>query len=222
MAGRFVVSGFFLHVGFEEPQRLVEIARGCGKDIRRAGVACLIRLIDRLANEIGDIAIALDQLIQVVVDLVDIGRVGLELGGGRYRLKAAECGAAKLDGAFCDNVVWLSISLRKLSRSSCTAMNCGPLRFQCACLVRSARSIIEASASFKSPITVDLVLEGRSFLVLWVFIFFSWTVAAMRRLWCSGEERAAAYDVPRPSKGRWKIRAALRACRDLSDSLHTL
>ena len=68
------MSDFFLHVGFEEPQRLIKIARGCGEDIRRAGVACLIRLIDRLANEIGDIAVALDQLIQMIMNLVDIGQ----------------------------------------------------------------------------------------------------------------------------------------------------
>ncbi|MOA37632.1 hypothetical protein D3C78_1592430 [compost metagenome] len=49
-------------------------------------------------------------------------------------------------------------------------MNCGPLRFQCACLVMSARSMTEASDSFRMPITVDLALEGRSFFVLCVFI----------------------------------------------------
>ena len=68
-----------LDVRLQEPQRLVEVARGRGEDVGGVGIAGLVGLVDRLRARRWRPGIAVDQRMQMVVDRVDVGRVGRQL-----------------------------------------------------------------------------------------------------------------------------------------------
>ena len=131
----------FLDVRLEEPQQLVERARIGGEDVGGIGVARLVGLVDRVARQLGGRGVALDQRGQMVLGLVDVGRVGLQLRRLADFLRRAVRGAAQLHGALGDGVDMVVDLLAEVSSISWMAMKCGPLTFQCACLVMSARSI---------------------------------------------------------------------------------
>src|SRR6185437_7804132 len=73
------------------------------------------------------------------------------------------------------------------------AMNCGPLRFQCACLVSNARSIASASRAFSRFIATDLAFELTSFFVMCIRILIS---SKRRPAAGSGAQRAILWNVP--------------------------
>src|ERR1700743_3149547 len=71
-----IAEDLFLDVGFQEPQRLITRPGIGGEEVAGIGVAGLVRLVDGRTDQIGGLAIALDQSMQMVLDLVDVCGVG--------------------------------------------------------------------------------------------------------------------------------------------------
>ena len=102
-----VLSGFlsgFLDVGLEEPELFVERPRKGGQDVGRIGVAGFIRRVDRRADRICDAAEPVDQGVQVIGDLINIGGVGRYSGLLSHDLGRAEGGASQLDHPLCHSI----------------------------------------------------------------------------------------------------------------------
>jgi len=59
-------------MSFEEPQRFIEIARISCEQIRRIGGAGIGNIIDSRPDDVGDLAVALDQGGEMVRRLVDM------------------------------------------------------------------------------------------------------------------------------------------------------
>ena len=98
------LSAFVLKVRFQEPQRLVE-GPGFGREnVRGRRISLLARLVDRLSHHVRHDRKALDQRIEVIVNCVDVGWVGIQIGARRHRLKAAKCYPAKLRHPLGDGV----------------------------------------------------------------------------------------------------------------------
>jgi len=131
-----------LRVALREPQRLVERARKGREKIRRVGVTPASAVSSMLAR--------------TVLATGNSARSAHRDGWSRYRCRSgrardwwlgqlpgcAERSAAELDDPLRHRVD-MTVEFQCGSRRSFRAMRMkfGPLRFQCACLVRSARSI---------------------------------------------------------------------------------
>ena len=90
----------FLNMGFKEPQRFIETARGGRENIRTVIITGFSSIFNRLAHQIGDSAIMIDQRMEMVFDSVDIFRIRLEDGGFRASRRAISLRSAFTGSSF--------------------------------------------------------------------------------------------------------------------------
>src|SRR5690606_23590521 len=91
-------------MSFEEPQRLVEAAGSRGKNIRRVVIPGVVGILDRFAEQVGDVAITLDQRQQMVVNSIDVGRIRFELAFLGDDLRGTKGCPAKLYGTLGNRI----------------------------------------------------------------------------------------------------------------------
>src|SRR5579875_3114384 len=92
-------SGALLNMGFQEPERFVQIARCSGKNVGGIRISRLGRLVDTTPQPIGDGTVTFDQRREMILNGVDVGGIRGQGAYLRHRLRRAERGAAQLHDA---------------------------------------------------------------------------------------------------------------------------
>lgn len=91
-------------MALQEPQVLVERARVGGEDVGGVRVAGIVGRVDCLASGFAQCCEALDERLEVVLDLADVRRIGREFCCLADRLDGPQRNAVKLGDAFGDDV----------------------------------------------------------------------------------------------------------------------